>query len=62
MMTWTRRQLQQLLLLMMMLMVSFVVSYDQCPSSCACLGNTVDCSNKQLQDIPADLPSWTEIL
>jgi len=59
-----RHPLQQLLLLLMMMMVMpyFVGSYQQCSSSCACLGNTVDCSNKQLPGIPTDLPSWTEIL
>ena len=63
MMTWLCHQLLQQQLLVLMIMIGhFVNGFDQCSSSCACLGNTVDCSNKQLPDIPTDLPSWTQIL
>lgn len=58
----TREGGHLLQLLLLLLLGNFVISYEQCPTSCACLGNTVDCSNKELEDIPADLPSWTEIL
>ncbi|XP_012942522.1 leucine-rich repeats and immunoglobulin-like domains protein 2 [Aplysia californica] len=30
----------------------------RCPSSCACLGNNVDCSNIGLINIPKDIPVW----
>lgn len=33
-----------------------------CPSSCACLGNLVDCSQRGLIEIPKDLPDWVEML
>jgi Leucine-rich repeat (LRR) protein len=36
--------------------------FEACPASCACLGNTVDCSKRKLTNIPSDLPSWTEVL
>ena len=62
MMARSCRHLLQQLLMMMLTVAHYVSSYQQCSSSCACLGNTVDCSNKQLPDIPTDLPTWTEIL
>jgi len=55
----------QLLLVVLMLGImgsSSFSSQEQCPPICACLGNTVDCSNGHLPQIPARLPSWTGIL
>ncbi|CAG5133477.1 unnamed protein product, partial [Candidula unifasciata] len=31
----------------------------ECPTQCVCLGTTLDCSKRELLDIPADLPIYT---
>ena len=33
-----------------------------CPAKCSCLGTLVDCSKQALDEVPKDLPSWTEVL
>jgi len=37
-------------------------SAQLCPSTCSCLGNVVDCSQRSLTALPAGLPLWTETL
>ncbi|XP_044741546.1 leucine-rich repeats and immunoglobulin-like domains protein 3 [Chrysoperla carnea] len=37
-------------------------SYVKCPNMCFCLGRIVDCSQRNLDDIPNYLPDWTEHL
>ncbi|XP_077979045.1 uncharacterized protein LOC144434291 isoform X2 [Glandiceps talaboti] len=33
-----------------------------CPKNCACLGGLVDCSDRDLTELPRDIPAWTEML
>ena len=33
-----------------------------CPSTCSCLGPFVDCSERGLDTVPPDLPTWVGIL
>lgn len=33
-----------------------------CPAKCSCLVNMVDCSKQGLEEVPKDLPLWTEVL
>ncbi|KAF2881868.1 hypothetical protein ILUMI_24300 [Ignelater luminosus] len=33
-----------------------------CPKSCTCLGDYVDCSQKNLVSVPSDIPKWTSQL
>ena len=37
-------------------------SPQMCPTTCSCLGNVVDCSQRSLTAVPAGLPLWTETL
>ncbi|GIY18006.1 hypothetical protein CEXT_613441 [Caerostris extrusa] len=34
----------------------------KCPSSCSCLGDLVDCSQRGLVDVPNDIPVWVQNL
>lgn len=48
--------------------VTFVSASDngslvtQCPASCSCLGNVVDCSKGSLTTVPPAIPHWVETL
>lgn len=48
--------------LLLLLLYGAGVSGDDCPTRCYCLGDYVDCSQKQLREIPNPLPSWTKDL
>ncbi|XP_038068778.1 leucine-rich repeats and immunoglobulin-like domains protein 3 [Patiria miniata] len=36
--------------------------FVRCPEPCACLGDMVDCSKRQLTTVPPDIPHWVKIL
>ncbi|XP_018325645.1 leucine-rich repeats and immunoglobulin-like domains protein 3 isoform X2 [Agrilus planipennis] len=40
----------------------FVDSAENCPTICTCLGNYVDCSQKNLPLVPLNIPNWTSQL
>ncbi|XP_063796995.1 leucine-rich repeats and immunoglobulin-like domains protein 1 [Pseudophryne corroboree] len=51
-------QLLPLTLLSHLLLGSCLTSRTPCPSRCICTGNTVDCRNQGLTQVPSDLPAW----
>ncbi|ELU11894.1 hypothetical protein CAPTEDRAFT_221265 [Capitella teleta] len=44
------------------LLHSASASTQLCPAQCACLGNTVSCSKKDLDHLPDTFPEWTDTL
>lgn len=54
-----------LLLLLSSVHVIYTNEWDgssECPKICSCLESFVDCSDKDLKQVPSTLPPWTKIL
>ncbi|XP_043239899.1 leucine-rich repeats and immunoglobulin-like domains protein 3 isoform X1 [Amphibalanus amphitrite] len=43
-------------------LTSAATSGQHCPSQCVCFDLTVDCSSRDLRQLPAALPNWTNVL
>ncbi|XP_043234427.1 leucine-rich repeats and immunoglobulin-like domains protein 1 isoform X2 [Amphibalanus amphitrite] len=43
-------------------LTSAATSGQHCPSQCVCFDLTVDCSSRELRQLPAALPNWTNVL
>ena len=43
-------------------LTSAATSGQHCPSQCVCFDLTVDCSSRELRELPAALPNWTNVL